>query len=356
MPGLSTGDVQAFNEAVLALHATRAASELPWQLHLALRKLIGSGLTVVDWIDSRTASSLDCRLYPEHHVSRELSALANTLAPTQSPVWLRCADEPGAISDFLTREEWERRELCWVYRQGGLMDSLGIDIRLAPSLVLRLRDLRETYGQYTGEDHLKLQLLGPHIRQAYRRLAAQGGLEGPRRELQRHVEIDVHGQKCRWPEVAREMLAAQDVRARDGSLPEPVRSWLTAQQAVLTHDSEAARVEPLVLENARNVLRIYLVPEGAGGGDGPTCRLVLHERAVTPLAGSPAQPGLSRREREVLHWVAQGKTNAEIATILGVSPGTVKRHLENLYPKLGVENRHAAALLFLQGEAPTLVP
>lgn len=46
---------------------------------------------------------------------------------------------------------------------------------------------------------------------------------------------------------------------------------------------------------------------------------------------------------EVLHWVAQGKTDAEIGTILGVSPRTVQKHLEQIYQKLGVENRTAAA-------------
>lgn len=53
--------------------------------------------------------------------------------------------------------------------------------------------------------------------------------------------------------------------------------------------------------------------------------------------------GLTRREQEVLFWVSEGKRNSEIAGILGISPGTVKRHLENLYRKLGVENRQGAA-------------
>ena len=53
--------------------------------------------------------------------------------------------------------------------------------------------------------------------------------------------------------------------------------------------------------------------------------------------------GLTRREQEVLFWVSEGKRNSEIAEILGISVGTVKRHLENLYEKLGVENRHGAA-------------
>ena len=52
---------------------------------------------------------------------------------------------------------------------------------------------------------------------------------------------------------------------------------------------------------------------------------------------------LSRREAEVLTWVAMGKTNAEVGTILDLSPRTVQKHLEHTYQKLGVENRTAAA-------------
>ena len=55
--------------------------------------------------------------------------------------------------------------------------------------------------------------------------------------------------------------------------------------------------------------------------------------------------GLTRREEDVLSWVAQGKTNIETARILKISPGTVKVHLERIYQKLGVENRTAAAVL-----------
>lgn len=52
---------------------------------------------------------------------------------------------------------------------------------------------------------------------------------------------------------------------------------------------------------------------------------------------------LTRRESEVLHWLGQGKSNSEIAAILGLAPATVGKHLERVYPKLGVENRTAAA-------------
>jgi DNA-binding CsgD family transcriptional regulator len=52
---------------------------------------------------------------------------------------------------------------------------------------------------------------------------------------------------------------------------------------------------------------------------------------------------LTLREREVLRWLARGKSNAEIGAILGISAATVGKHLEHIYPKLGVENRTAAA-------------
>jgi DNA-binding CsgD family transcriptional regulator len=52
--------------------------------------------------------------------------------------------------------------------------------------------------------------------------------------------------------------------------------------------------------------------------------------------------GLTGREAEILTWVARGKTNKEIATLLFVSPHTVRRHLENVYAKLGVHTRTAA--------------
>jgi DNA-binding CsgD family transcriptional regulator len=71
----------------------------------------------------------------------------------------------------------------------------------------------------------------------------------------------------------------------------------------------------------------------------------LHQLLRTRERGDFA--GLTTREHEVLDWVARGKTNAEIASILWIAPGTVRKHLDNVYAKLGVSNRaEAAAALF----------
>jgi DNA-binding CsgD family transcriptional regulator len=71
-------------------------------------------------------------------------------------------------------------------------------------------------------------------------------------------------------------------------------------------------------------------------------RAVLTRLDETPEWDTPARDelGLTRREQEVLAWVARGKTNREVASALWVAPGTVRKHLENVYVKLGVQTAH----------------
>jgi DNA-binding CsgD family transcriptional regulator len=55
------------------------------------------------------------------------------------------------------------------------------------------------------------------------------------------------------------------------------------------------------------------------------------------------QLGMTGREAEVLLWLSRGKSNREIGQILNISPRTVNKHLEQIFIKLGVENRASAA-------------
>lgn len=74
----------------------------------------------------------------------------------------------------------------------------------------------------------------------------------------------------------------------------------------------------------------------------------IHEMTELRRAAGTCQPDdldrLTAREAEILELVAAGLTNAAIAERLWVSPGTVKKHLENVYAKLGVANRAAAVV------------
>ncbi|HYG21518.1 MAG TPA: response regulator transcription factor [Verrucomicrobiae bacterium] len=74
-------------------------------------------------------------------------------------------------------------------------------------------------------------------------------------------------------------------------------------------------------------------------------------RGFQPDFSSPAplkRLGLTERESEVLLWVSQGKSNAEIGIILGMAEKTVKKHMGNIFEKLGLEGRNAATVRALE--------
>jgi DNA-binding response OmpR family regulator/DNA-binding CsgD family transcriptional regulator len=97
--------------------------------------------------------------------------------------------------------------------------------------------------------------------------------------------------------------------------------------------------------NAQIGLRLFYLGKLAPGE--LLLRLAHSEQAITP-ADLRKELGLTGRESEVLSWISKGKTNRDIAQILGLSPRTIDKHLEQIYAKLGVENRTAAAALAAQ--------
>lgn len=83
---------------------------------------------------------------------------------------------------------------------------------------------------------------------------------------------------------------------------------------------------------------------GKVGADEFLLRLAKETSPTAPAEFSK-ELGLTGREGEVLSWLSKGKSNRDIAQILGLSPRTVDKHLEQIYAKLGVENRTAAAAI-----------
>jgi DNA-binding NarL/FixJ family response regulator len=75
------------------------------------------------------------------------------------------------------------------------------------------------------------------------------------------------------------------------------------------------------------------------------------KREFKPDFSSPeplVKLGLTPRATETLLWLAQGKTNADIATILGITESTVKKHVQEIFEKLGTETRGAATVRALE--------
>jgi DNA-binding NarL/FixJ family response regulator len=121
-------------------------------------------------------------------------------------------------------------------------------------------------------------------------------------------------------------------------LSAPLQQWLDqAQQGKGGPKAQATASFPDHPE-----LRLYYM--GNAGANEILLRLAKDAGSSLPVEFT-SELGLTIREAEVLAWLSKGKTNRDIAQILGLSPRTVDKHLEQIYAKLGVENRTAAAAI-----------
>ena len=131
-----------------------------------------------------------------------------------------------------------------------------------------------------------------------------------------------------------------DFQTDGHTLPDDVRDWLLRQadrRPAISSETMNLSVEssPVKLELSfisqigTEELLLRLID-----GDPNNDQVVLQRRLP-----------LTQRESEVLLWIARGKSNRDIADILTLSPRTVNKHLEQIFSKLGVENRTSAAAL-----------
>ncbi|MDR7094873.1 response regulator transcription factor [Hydrogenophaga laconesensis] len=127
--------------------------------------------------------------------------------------------------------------------------------------------------------------------------------------------------------------------------PPVVLQWLRRHLSEALEQREPPR---LALENGprRLTFRLHQRVGDEVNGEGGDWLIVMQETSdgsvLSALAGAF---GLTAREAEVLYWVVKGKINRDIGDILGASPATVKKHLERIHAKLGVETRTAAAAM-----------
>jgi len=148
------------------------------------------------------------------------------------------------------------------------------------------------------------------------------------------ITVDCNGYILWGTPQAHALLAKAQIDKpwQDQQLAPQVKRWLAA--------GVQGQQSNLLLENLSYPLELKWVSQQSGSeylirlidGDRPSGSTLLK-----------AKLAVTERESEVLHWIANGKTNREIAEILDMSPRTVNKHLEQLFPKLGVENRTAAA-------------
>jgi DNA-binding NarL/FixJ family response regulator len=231
------------------------------------------------------------------------------------------------LSDFVTRRQWHRLEVYTDYfRFFGVEDRLTVGIPAQPGHTKQLFFDRCGERNFGERARLLLNSLQPH-------LAALDAAARQRR-LATALLHDQNGAGLVVMESANQIDFATPAAARllahyfeatpDGCLPKLVRSWLRREDMRLNGNKHPLPATP-PLSVDRGGRRLTIRKAGHS--------LLLEEEIVT----------LTSREREIVAALADGCSNVEIAERLTIATTTVRRHLENIYAKLDVHTRTAAA-------------
>jgi DNA-binding response OmpR family regulator/DNA-binding CsgD family transcriptional regulator len=135
-------------------------------------------------------------------------------------------------------------------------------------------------------------------------------------------------------------LAFADFHGPGYVLPASVQEWIRLRSRL----GVTSMSESIALVSESSPLKFQLSYVGQVAPDEILLRLIEAEAENDNLV-LKRRLALTQRESEVLMWIARGKSNRDIAEILSLSPRTVNKHLEQIYAKLGVENRASAAAL-----------
>ncbi|HEY0818255.1 MAG TPA: response regulator transcription factor [Rhizobacter sp.] len=156
-----------------------------------------------------------------------------------------------------------------------------------------------------------------------------------------HVNNDRMSGKAVWQTPLARQLMHTYFAVAPGEVPEELLQWLREQSG----EDEGREARPYTVTRESRQL-VFSLQERTSDDD---WLMVMREVSDAAVVDALLQAfKLTMKEAEVLYWVVKGKTNRDIGDILGSSPATVKKHLEHVFEKLGVETRNAAASLAMK--------
>lgn len=244
-----------------------------------------------------------------------------------------------------SREEWRRIPIIVITAADELSKKL--EAFDAGAVDFLTKPIQPEEVQARVQAHLKIREL-------------QAALEKKNQELAEEIELRLDAEKQLETSLEQALLIASHQgeilfatrqariflntffpKATAHGVPPEVAGWMVGpdhlRPLVVTHPKKGEiEIDQFALPSARNASLLRI--EQHKGDRGPKALLSL---------------GLTAREAEVLYWMAEGKTNPEIAIILDASLNTVKKHANNLFAKLGVETRTGAARMALSVLSPS---
>lgn len=337
-----------FSAAILDLYRNVSLETLGPDFTHVMNALVPSLFCALNWLedghvprvhwDRGAPSPEQLEAFDCHVGDHPLMFFPEAYARTRDPVYTI-----GRWSDFLSLRQFKEtglhREFFSQLETNHQLGVLCPNSDGAPTLALSFqRDRRD----FSDEEVLLMRIAGPHFEQAYSQAV-----------LRSKIEKVIAAQH-----LALEGIAAMIVSAKTGSI---LHCSTSARRLCEWHfagesPASAARsiLQKMNIEGTKRFTRTTgeeqlvvkcLGPVRREGASEAVWMLEFAERSLRPDPSALKALGLTPREAEVLSWVCEGKTNDEIAIILGAKPGTVRKHVENIHRKLGVENRASAAAM-----------
>ena len=258
--------------------------------------------------------------------------------------YMRTADpRPMKISDLIDRRAFRRTELYrTVYRPMGVEYQMAFTLPSAPGAIVGVA-LNRDRADFTERDRRVLELVRPHLAQARRDAATRETARLLSTVLERALGDEGRAALAVGPDGGVAFASGGAFALLERYLPPPPSPGLVPEAVAEWRRPERDRglmpSSDMVVDGpaGRLLARLLPAPERTGYDV-----ILLEEHRVGHEPAALAALGLSARQAEVLSLVARGRTNAEIAALLHLSPRTVQKHLEHVYDRLGVRSRAAA--------------
>jgi DNA-binding CsgD family transcriptional regulator len=340
-PKLNASQLKTFSEALLLIHSPLDLDSIPQAVLAAMEMLLPG----------------DCYAYNEFHGNRVLnislpdpldaesiSAFQTYLGehPSVNHIMQTHTTDAVRLSDMSSHQKWRATNLYnHVFRPSNLKYQVGCMFPIALGSMAGF-SVNRVSSDFTAGQRDLMTLLVPHFAQAWTRANAIFQRDASLAWVA-IAEVDSRGRILFATDKALAFIASYRSRASVSprELPEPYRGWLF-------RNIHAAKVldafEPLHLKTSVHQLTVRLAC--MPGQD--RYQLHFNEKIIVTPSQVASHLGLTPRQGEVLHWIAEGKSNEEIGLILGAKLRTITKHVEQIFARIGVENRSSATRLWYE--------
>jgi DNA-binding CsgD family transcriptional regulator len=364
MPNLSEQDYQKILTFLQGLHAHQSFEGFANYVRATIPQLVPAEFSVFTTIDFEARQLVGIGPMPyipdmdeimEHHFHK------NPFAKH----YVKTLDfSAHKLSDFMTEEQLHQSEVMYHRFMHYLdaEDSMVLSLPHAPvstnsdnrkshtaNIVVDSISLLRGERSFTDRDRTILNLLQPHLMQARQTAQSFSQVVQNQQNLQDCLNTSgsiVLGSEghISWITRKAERLLKQYFPTFNHlhTLPERLKQWANYQRSLLSkHNHTLKPLSPLKIEQSDRLLNVRFA---ADPGKDQYMLLLSEQKSPSLSIELLATLGLSTREAEILFWVMDGKTNAEIADTLYLSISTVRKHLEHIYLKLGAHTRAGAVV------------